>query len=259
MSEFRLQHFTIRQSASAMKVCADSLLFGALIPVSPEYKQALDIGTGTGLLALMIAQRAPYLEQIDTVELTPESAAEAEFNFQSSPWGERLRCYQQDIQSFAADRSDKSTENSSRKKYDLIFSNPPFFADHSKTQTDNRAQELRLTARHTDSLSYADLCASADRLLTEKGIFSVLIPKTAQQEFIQVAKRFAFVPTETIAIQDSEQHPVKVVIIHLQRVGLGNDGEADWRIVSRFQADNLHSSEVQELLGDFLLRYAGSD
>lgn len=231
-----------------MKVCADSLLFGALIPLPGTASRALDIGTGTGILSLMLAQRSGHKLHIDAVELMPESAAEANENFLSSPWASRLQCYAQDIQTFA--------DQQASDPYQLIFSNPPFFHNHSKTILTSRASELRFAARHTDSLSYEDLCRSATSMLAEQGIFSVLIPQGAFETFLVCANQAGLICQDIIEIKDSEDHATKVLVVNFQKSKQVSTVPATRRSIIRFQGENKHSPQVKALLADFLLRYA---
>ena len=248
MSEFRLQHFSVKQSASAMKVCADSLLFGALVPVSDAAQRALDIGTGTGILSLMVAQRSVHSDlHIDAVELMPESAKEAKDNFLSSHWSDRLVCHLEDIQSFAQ----RTTH-----KYQLIFSNPPFFQQHSKTAVIDRNSELRRTARHTDSLSYLQLCQCAASLLDKQGIFSVLLPVSGLSDFQNQANSVGLQCQQVIELCDSPDHAAKVAVVNLcLNPDMNETSQPERTSIIRFQQANEHSREVKGLLAEFLLRY----
>ena len=153
-----------------MKVCTDATLFGAMAPILGGEK-VLDIGTGTGLLALMAAQLGAG--RITAVELTREAYEEACANFSTSPWAEKLHAIHPDIRDYAT---------GAEGKFDLIVCNPPFFDQHSKS-----ADDLRSLARHTDQLPYADLLASVDKLLTAEGLFHVLLPVHAVVAFAEGA------------------------------------------------------------------------
>ncbi len=140
MSTFHFQQFSVIQRQSAMKVCTDAVLFGAMAPVN-RGDRVLDIGTGTGVLSLMAAQLGAA--QVTAVELTQQGYEEAHINFNNSPWANHLEAVHQDIQGFAL---------TARCQYDLIICNPPFFENHSKT-----TNSLRKVARHNDLLPFADL------------------------------------------------------------------------------------------------------
>jgi tRNA1Val (adenine37-N6)-methyltransferase len=129
--------------------------------------RVLDIGTGTGVLSLMVAQ--PGAAKVTGVELTQEVYEEANINFNLSPWADRIEAVHQDIQGFTL---------TAGNQYDLIMSNPPFFANHNKT-----TGSLGNAARHTDLLSFSDLISSVDKLLAKQGLFYVLIPVPAIEKF----------------------------------------------------------------------------
>lgn len=251
MSIFKLQQFSVKQTISGMKICSDSLLFGAMIPIAKVTK-ALDIGTGTGILSLMLAQKANEktdgkLLSITAVELTVEAAKEARENFCNSPWADRLNIIQQDIQQFA-----QAPLDSPRHRYDLIISNPPFFMDQSKTSNIN---PLRHTARHNDSLPFNELCQSIDQLLTKRGNVYLLLPLISITGFCNEASLFGLELVERVDIAESSDHPVKVSILHLVRENTLGEIEVKQTRLNKFNLPNIHTNEVRELLSPFLLRY----
>ena len=250
MSIFQLQQFAITQSRSGMKICSDSLLFGALIPVEGAHR-ILDIGTGTGLLALMQAQKSDALidstlEVITAVELTQAAAEEAQENFDNSPWSQTFDLIEQDIQSFAENHKAESSA-----RYDLIICNPPFFAEQSKTARNN---PLRQIARHTDTLSFHDLIHSIDLLLTARGRIFILLPVTALEDFSQRALTKGFSLVQQIGIAETGEHNAKVALLQFERAE-GNTPTVKKRRINKFQQPNVHTDEVQALLRPFLLRY----
>ncbi len=145
-----------------MKIGTDGILLGAWAKAN-QPERILDIGTGTGLIALMMAQRFPNAV-IDAVEIEPNAAEQAARNFSASPWLERLNLHHQAIQSFAA-------SNLHDKAYSLIVSNPPWFVDSLKSNESHRN-----LARHTDSLSHDELLNSARQLLHSSGRFAIVLP-----------------------------------------------------------------------------------
>lgn len=253
MSIFKLQQFSVKQTNSGMKICSDSLLFGALIPMAYA-QRVLDIGAGTGILSLMQAQKskaltASPLEIISAVELTQAAAEEAQENFNNSPWADQLRIIQQDIQQFSQ-RPEECAH------YDVIMCNPPFFVNQSKTSPDN---PLRHIARHSDSLSFTDLCQSIDRLLTVQGHAHLLLPISAITEFIHEASAVGLQLIERIDIAESADHPIKVSFLTFVRI----ESESVWtseielkqKRLNKFKQTNVHSDEVRDALQPFLLRY----
>ena len=156
-----------------MKVGTDGILLGAwCTPCSQNLATAriLDIGTGTGLIALMLAQRNPHAV-VDAIEIDRAACEQAAENFAASPWSERLRAIRGCVKNLRAD-----------SKYDLIVSNPPWFSESLKSPS-----EARNTARHDDTLNASGLLVSLDRLLTVAGRFSTVLPSVSGQRFIENA------------------------------------------------------------------------
>jgi len=161
---------------------------------------ALDIGCGTGLIALMLAQKKAELK-IDAVEINAESAAEAEENVQNSPFKKQISVFCDSIQNFTEKCNFKTRR---KKKYDLIVSNPPFFVDSLKNPDKNRA-----LARHNDTLPYCDLIFAAEKLLSPNGSFSVILPENQCESFIDLAEKynlFLIKQTEVFPTKESNCH-----------------------------------------------------
>lgn len=168
---FQFKQFAIRQERCGFKVGTDGVLLGAWTEVAGQ-QRALDIGTGTGLLALLLAQRNPAL-RVDAVELDVATAEQAAENVAASPWGDRVRVWQTAVQTFTPSAP-----------YDLIISNPPFFAADQHMAAPNAA---RRQARQTTTLPFAELLDSVGRLLGENGRFCLILPIAAGREFVQLA------------------------------------------------------------------------
>lgn len=168
---FKFKQFTVFHDLCAMKVGTDGVLLGAWCDVEAK-KRVLDIGTGTGLISLMIAQRNTDA-RIDGIELEPDAATQAEVNFCKSPWGDRLAVIPADFAHFALQP---------HEKYDLIVSNPPYFENSLKADCGKRA-----TARHTDSLSFEDLIAGSASLLAESGRLALIYPIEADVRICEIA------------------------------------------------------------------------
>lgn len=157
---------------STMKVGTDAVLLGAWVNIH-QAMHILDIGTGNGTIALMLAQRSGELAEIDAVEIEETDALQAGKNFSDSPWAQKIHLRHSSIQNFFPE-----------KKYDLIVSNPPYF-NNSQSPPDSK----RYLARHTISLTYQDLINSVIRLLTEDGRFNVILPFTEGLQFIELAAK----------------------------------------------------------------------
>lgn len=158
-SYFQFKEFIVNQEHCAMKVSTDACIQGAWTPVQENVQQVLDIGTGTGLLSLMLAQRNAAIN-IQAVELDKDATRQAAENVSSSPWADRITVDEADIRTFQTG-----------KKFDLIICNPPFF---NNSLLGDKAQ--RNTARHTLSLTYEDLVSALQQLLVEDGYASILLP-----------------------------------------------------------------------------------
>jgi tRNA1Val (adenine37-N6)-methyltransferase len=156
---FEFKHFKVHQDKCAMKVGTDGVLLGAWVRARGPLR-ILDIGTGTGLIALMLAQKTTGL--IDAVELDQDAYNQASENFSASKWSDRIKCYYQSIQEYT---------QGCEVKYDLVVSNPPFF--NSGTQS---SDIKRANARHESKLTIAELVEMAASLLSEKGNFAIILP-----------------------------------------------------------------------------------
>ncbi|MDY0264906.1 MAG: methyltransferase [Sulfurospirillum cavolei] len=169
---FHFKRFSLFHHQSTMKVGTDAILLGAWIPLK-SVKTGLDIGTGCGILGLMLSQRA--VPKLDAVELDELSAAEAKYNFNSSQWHDQLQVYCMDIRRFA--------DEFPTKRYDLIVSNPPFFVNSFKS-----VQQRKNQARHTDSLSFEELTTVVKKLLNPTGTFAVVLPFKESLDFVETAE-----------------------------------------------------------------------
>ena len=179
---FTFKQFTIRHDRCAMKVGTDGVLLGAWTNVNHSHR-LLDIGTGTGLIALMLAQRCPQAF-ITAIDIDAEAVEQARENTLSSPWKDRVEVLLQDICTFPANQ-----------QFDTIVSNPPYFIDSLKCP-DNQ----RNTARHTDTLDAARLLESVARLLTDDGRFSIILPAEQTDLLIQTAHSQGLYPSRQTAV-----------------------------------------------------------
>ena len=177
-----------------MKVGTDGVLLGSWTPISNNPFSVLDIGAGTGLIALMLAQRS-HAEQIDALEIDDNAFEQCVENFENSPWSDRLYCYDAGLDEFIDEPEDE---------YDLIVSNPPFYREDYKTE--NESRDL---ARFQDALPFEDLIEAASVLLSENGIFSVIIPFKEEAKFRALAKECNLFPFKITRVKGSPNSETK--------------------------------------------------
>lgn len=173
-SVFRFKQFVVKQEKAAMKVNTDSILLSAWVRTK-GHKRILDIGTGTGLIALMLAQRTKEA-LIDGVEVERFAFEETMENFANSKWTERLQAFHTPVQDFEPDL-----------RYDLIISNPPFFTGGTLSENQSRN-----SVRHTLKLPNNELLGSVRKLLNDKGLFVVILPYIEALRFLEMARKFGF-------------------------------------------------------------------
>jgi tRNA1Val (adenine37-N6)-methyltransferase len=207
-SFFRFKQFTVYQDKCAMKVGTDGVLLGALPDVQGA-ESLLDIGTGTGLVALMLAQRNPHMH-VDAIEIDPDAAQQARQNVAGSPWP-HIEVHQVALQQYFPHR-----------QYQIIVSNPPYFVNSLKAP-----QQARNTARHTDTLSFADLLQGVNRLLLPQGKFWVILPDEAQAEFCRLADHEGLRLVQVIKVHPREDRPAKRVVMCFEKPVVGHAGPFD--------------------------------
>ena len=235
MSTFQFKELTIQQKSAAMKVGTDSILLGSWVQLKNE-ESILDIGAGTGLLSLMLAQRSDA-EIIDAVEIEPNAFEEAIGNFENSPWGDRLFCYHSSIQDFALEIEDK---------YDLIIANPPYFEPYK-----NKAISAKSTARQTQLLDYKTLLKSSKFLLSKTGTCAFIIPFDKEVYFIELAQNKGLFPQRITHIKDTKTAKYKRSLLQF---GLEKAGY-DTTILILKNENKSYSKDFIALTKDFYLNF----
>jgi tRNA1Val (adenine37-N6)-methyltransferase len=199
-SYFQFKRFTINQDKCAMKVCTDACLFGAIAANIQNAVYYLDIGTGTGLLPLMLAQKNPH-SLIDAVEIDTAAYQQATENIEATAWADRIKVFNTDILTFDPG-----------KQYDFIISNPPFFTDHLKSP-----DAKKNNAKHNTTLELTALLKIADSHLTADGIFAVLLPYKGAENFIEEAIRLNLHLTRQILVKQTLKHKFFRSILFFKR------------------------------------------
>ncbi len=205
MSTFHFKQFSVQQDKCAMKIGTDGVLLGAWCPIDNKPISILDIGSGTGILSLMLAQRTSA-EQIDAIEIEEAAYDECVENFENSPFSDRLFCYHAGLDEFVEDPEDE---------YDLIISNPPFYSEDFKSQ--NLTRDL---ARFQDAMPFEDLVEAADLLLSENGIFAVVIPFKEEASFIELCAEVELFPIKITRVKGSHTTPVVRSLLAFKRFEL---------------------------------------
>ena len=205
MSTFNFKQFSVQQDKCAMKIGTDSVLLGAWCPIDNNPFSVLDIGAGTGVLSLMLAQRS-HAEQIDALEIDEDAYEQCVENFEASPWSDRLFCFHAGLDEFIEEPEDE---------YDIIISNPPFYSEDYKT--DNSQRDL---ARFQDAMPFEELVEAADLLLSENGIFAVIIPYKEEESFIDLCTEVELFPVKVTRVKGSHTTPIVRSLLAFKRFEL---------------------------------------
>ncbi|MCW3092329.1 MAG: methyltransferase [Ferruginibacter sp.] len=210
---FQFKHFTIQQENCAMKVCTDACIFGAFVATRmknrlPVVESILDIGTGTGLLSLMLAQQTNG--RIDAVELDGAACKQAKRNFEQSAWRDRLKIVSSNVLEFYPG-----------KKYDFIISNPPFFEGDLKS-----GNSKKNAAKHDSTLTLEQLLSTINKNLSGDGYFAVLLPYHRTEYFKKIAGEANYFLNEQLLVQHAARHPFfrsVLLFSHYESTPLNNE------------------------------------
>lgn len=195
---FKFKEFTVNQDQCAMKIGTDGVLLGAVTALNKNPFAILDLGAGTGIIGLMLAQRS-NAEVIDALEIDDSAYEQCVSNFEQSPWGDRLFCYHASLQEFAEEIDDT---------YDLIVCNPPFYKDDFKS-----GNEQRDIARFEDAMPFEHIVVSVSKLLEKTGTFNIIIPFKEQESFIKLAEKVNLQPNFILNIKGNPTSEFKRSIL----------------------------------------------
>lgn len=237
MSEslFRFKQFQVAQDRSAMKVGTDGVLLGAWIRIPDDVNSILDIGTGTGLIALQLAQRCGS-EIIDALEIEPGAFEQAVENFENSPWSDRLFCYHASLQEFEMEMDEG---------YDLIVCNPPFFNNSFPADGDERN-----LARQRERLDYESLLGCVSKLLNPNGTCSFIIPFNQEEAFTALGEKYKLHPSLITRVKGSPSSPYKRSLVQMQRKKVSLDRTDLILETSR----HVYTDEYRNLVQSFYLK-----
>lgn len=218
-----------------MKVGTDGVLLGAWTQISETVGSILDIGTGTGLIALQLAQRCDS-EIIDALEIEPSAFEQAVENFESSPWSDRLFCYHASLQEFRVEIDDK---------YDLIVCNPPFYNNSFRAQG-----EQRNLARQAEMLDFEELLLGVASLLTQHGTCAFIIPFDQEQIFTELGLQHGLHAFRITRVKGSPERPVKRSLIQMQR----HKADIDISNLTIETSRHNYTQDYIDLVKDFYLK-----
>ena len=236
MSKFQFKQFSIEQDRCAMKIGTDGVLLGAWTPIQHNPNSILDIGTGTGIIALMLAQRSDA-GQIDALEIDENAYEQAVDNFENSPWGNTLFCFHAGLDEFVEEPEDE---------YDLIVSNPPFYTEDYFSNN-----EQRDLARFADAMPFEDLIEAAALLLSEDGIFSVIIPFKEEEQFVALANEYELYPLKITRVKGTPTSEIKRSLLAFSRSEKINP-QIDELVIETTR--HIYTAEYIELTKDFYLK-----
>jgi tRNA1Val (adenine37-N6)-methyltransferase len=234
---FQFKQFSIQQDRCAMKVGTDGVLLGAWAPIDHRPFSVLDIGAGTGLIALMLAQRS-HAEHIDAIEIDENAFEQCVDNFENSSWNDRLFCFHASLDDFMDDLEDE--------EYDLIVSNPPFYSEDYKTE--NESRDL---ARFQDALPFEDLVEAASVLLSETGVLALIVPHKEEERLIALAKAYDLFPLKITRVKGTPTSEIKRSLLAFSFTEVA-DFPIDELIIET--ARHQYTSEYTALTQDFYLK-----
>jgi tRNA1Val (adenine37-N6)-methyltransferase len=230
---FHFKQFSLSHERSTHKIGTDGVLLGAWVKTE-DAKRILDIGTGSGVIALMLAQKSDPHTCIDAVELDEQDVAQAKENVLNSPWPSKVMIHHADIQDF-----------SPGQKYDLIVSNPPYFVNSWLPPDEKRGK-----ARHTQELSFDKLLNASVRLLDESGKLAVILPYQEGKVFTELASDAGLNLTRELSFRSRKHKPIERLLLEFQSTETPTSQE---HLILHDDGENW-SADYRELTKDFYLK-----
>lgn len=236
-AHFRFKQFTVRQDQCAMKVCTDACVLGAWADVE-DADRILDIGAGTGLLSLMVAQRNSYA-MIDAVEIDAEAFYQAGENVEQSPFHDRITLFHSAVQEFVSDH-----------QYDVVITNPPFFQSDLLSPIDKKN-----IAHHAKSLDFSELLAAIDRLTKPEGKVNVLFPVEEANQFIEKAESAGWILTRKLTLFHQEDKKAFRVLMLFRRAEFAHNVHVESDLYIYEKDGVTHDPRFKKLLKAFYLKF----
>lgn len=233
--KFEFKQFAVNQSKCAMKVGTDAVLLGAWVEIN-DAQNILDIGTGTGVIAIMMAQKSS--SQIVALDIDAIACEQSKENISKSPWPDRIEVLNESLQHFTTHYP---------SKFDLIVSNPPYFVDAYKS-----AEESRNQARHTDLLPFIDLVTCAIKLLQPNGKICIILPTKESLKFRELAAAHHLYLTKITHVKTTQYKDEKRQLLQFELI---NKKLTEETLVIEQDERHCYSSEYRELTKDFYLSF----
>jgi len=239
MSTFKFKQFEVAQDQCAQKIGTDAVLLGAWVDPQEKPFSILDIGTGTGVIALMMAQRFSRAE-VEAVEIDDAAFEQAMANFENSPYGDRLHCYHASFQEFYEEVEER---------YDLIVANPPFF--NGKLERDDTVvDEKRQQARFDDALPFEELVYGVYQLLENHGTFACIIPTDREEEFLKITTHFQLFAARKTYVRGKEDACIKRVLMEFRF----RESELHTNHLTIEKSRHVYTDDYIDLVKDFYLK-----
>ncbi len=233
LTPFKFKQFVVHHDRCSMKVGTDAVLLGSWVNVLGA-RHILEVGTGSGVISLILAQRTLPDAKLEAIEIEQEDAEQAKENIAQSPWPKKIKVHHQSLQTFT-----------SNKTFDLVVSNPPFFINSQLPSSSKRSQ-----ARHTGSLSYSELIIGAGKLLNTSGRLAVVLPFEEGKQFQIVAKENNFHVVRQLAFFSRQGKPQERWLFEFAFIPKINSAET----LILHETDEEWSEDYKKLTHEFYLK-----